>query len=82
MTVKLQLDNQMMNCPICWENFVLECQRQQHAEMPDYTDFSVTDDFFARMLAPYNASVHFSYSDNYVKFATAADRTHFVLRWS
>lgn len=80
MTVRLKLANQMMNCPPCWENFVWACQQAKDAI--EDRQWSLSDEEFAAALKPYNARAYFGRNNNYVEFATKADRLHFVLKWS
>ena len=80
MTVRLKLANNMMDCPLCWENFVQYIQDCK--EDIDARQWSLSDEEFAAALTPYNARAYFGRDNNYVEFATKADRLHFVLKWS
>lgn len=78
MTVRLLLANNMMDCPLCWENFVWHCQQ---AKDPEDRQWSLSDEEFAQALKPYNARAHFGRT-NYVEFDSKSDKLIFVLRWS
>lgn len=77
MTATLILAPAMVRCPPAWAKFVVHCQqstgRGQHDPVPDSV--------FERELAPYHAQVIWD-DPQRVEFATDADKTHFVLRWS
>lgn len=78
MKVRLKLANNMMDCPPCWENFIWHCQQLK----PDARQWSLSDEEFEQVLAPYRARAHFGHDDNYIEFDTEQDMLLFVLRWA
>lgn len=79
MIARLQLAEQMMRCPLCWENFVWHCQQAKGTL--EAQQWSLTDKEFAEALAPWRARVFFG-NDNYVEFDSEQDKLLFVLKWS
>ena len=81
MKVRLHLADNMEDCPICWENFVWDCQSARSgAELRHF--WPLSDEDFDQALAPYNARVYFNEDSNYVEFNTPEDKTFFLLKWS